>query len=175
MAESTGVPPRGFVARADGVAIRPRLYWAFYAWFGVALCLLVAVVMPIDTARRAAAGKKGIEMGAVVGVAAVFGLLAVGMALVAVRFSRSAWVIDAAGLRKQNWRTASVGWDHVTAIELKHNGRYWQVWVHAPASVEVAGRRQSRDRLILPANILAPHPRDLHAFLTRQWHQRTNR
>lgn len=173
MTEST--PPRGFVVRTDGVAIRPNLYWALYAWFGVALCLLVAVVMPIDTARRVAAGKQGVEMGAVVGVAAAFGLLAVGMAALAVRLGRCAWVVDATGLRKRNWRTASVGWDHVSAVELKLSGRYWQVWVHAPASVEVTGRRQNRDRLILPTRILAPRPHDLHAFLTQQWHKRTNR
>ncbi|MDQ3787775.1 MAG: hypothetical protein M3422_11090 [Actinomycetota bacterium] len=157
------------------MAIRPKLYWAVYAWFGVALCLLIAVVMPIDTARRAAAGKKGIEMGAVVGVAVAFGVLAVAMAVLAVRLSRSAWVIDATGLRKQNWRTASVRWDQVSGIELKLVARYWQVWVHAPGAVEVTSSRQSRDRLILPATIVAPHPDALHAFLVRQWQQRTNR
>ncbi len=167
--------PRGFVARDDDVAIRPKLYWALYAWFGVALCLLVAVVMPIDTAQRAAAGKAGIEMGAVVGVAVTFGLLALGMAALAVRLSRTAWVIDAAGLRKLNWRTASVDWDRVSSVELKHNGRYWQVWVHAPAGVDVPGRRQSRDRLILPTKILAPHPQNLHAYLTQQWQNKRSR
>lgn len=175
MAESTGVPPRGFVARTEGVAIRPKLYWAVYAWFGVALCLLIAVVMPIDTARRAAAGKKGIEMGGVVGIAVAFGLLAVATAVVAVRFSRSAWVIDATGLRKQNWRKAAVRWDQVSAFEVKLTGRYWQVWVHAPGSVEVTGRGQNRDRLILPAKLLAPPPQDLHDFLVRQWRQATHR
>lgn len=174
MTETTDALPRGFAATTDGVVIRPKLYWAVYAWFGFALCLVVAVVMPIDTARRAAEGKKGIEMGAVVGVAVAFGLLAVGVAALAVRLGRSAWVIDGTGLHKRNWRRASVGWDRVSAVELKLNGRYWQVWVHAPASVVVTGRGQSRDRLILPAKILAPNPRDLHAFLTRRWREGTN-
>jgi hypothetical protein len=142
MTVSVDTLPSGFVARTDGVAIRPKLYWALFAWFGVALCLLIAVVMPLDTARRAADGKKGIEMGAVIGIAV-------------------------AGLRKLSWRKAAVGWDRVSAVELKRTGRYWQVWVHAPAAVEVTGRRRSRDRLIVPARILAPHPRNLHAFLTQ--------
>lgn len=30
-------------------------------------------------------------------------------------------------------------------------------------------RGQSRDRLILPAKILAPHPQNLHAYLTQRW------
>ncbi len=162
-------PPRGFVARTDGVAIRPKLYWALYAWFGVALCLLVAIVMPLDTARRAAAGKKGIEMGAVFGIAGAFGLLAVGMALLAVRLSRTAWVVDADGLRKLSWRRASVSWDRVSNVELRRTGRYWQVWVHAPAAVDTNAGRRSRDRLILPAKILAPHPQNLHTYLTQQW------
>jgi hypothetical protein len=161
--------PRGFVARSDGVAIRPKLYWALYAWFGVVLCLFVAVVMPIDTARRVADGKAGIEMGSVVGIAAAFGLLAVGMAVLAVRLSRASWVLDAGGLRKLSWPAAAVSWDRVSDIELKHNGRYWQIWVHAPAAIDVTTRRQSRDRLVLPAKILAPHPQNLHAQLTAQW------
>ena len=171
MTETAAAPPRGFVARTDGVAIRPKLYWALYSWFGVVLCLAVAVVMPIDTAQRAADGKADIEMGAVVGIAAAFGLLAVGMVCLAVRLSRATWVLDAAGLRKLSWPTASVTWDRVSDIELKHNGRYWQIWVHAPASVDATTRRQSRDRLILPAKILAPHPQILHAYLTQQWHR----
>lgn len=114
MTETADAPPRGFVARTDGVAIRPKLYWALYAWFGVALCLFVAVVMPFDTAQRAAEGKKGIEMGAVVGIAVAFGLLAVGMALLARRLSRATWVVDATGLRKLSWRKASVSWDRVS-------------------------------------------------------------
>lgn len=175
MTEPVDTLPRGFVARTDGVAIRPKLYWALYAWFGVALCLFVAVVMPLDTAQRAADGKKGIEMGAVIGIAAAFGLLAVGMAALAVRLSRVAWVVDAAGLRKLSWRRAAVGWDRVSAVELKRTGRYWQVWVHAPAAVEVTGRRQNRDRLIVPAKILAPHPQNLHVYLTQQWQQGTAR
>jgi uncharacterized protein (DUF2384 family) len=175
MTESTVTLPRGFVARNDEVAIRPKLYWAIYAWFGVALCLFVAVVMPLDTARRAAAGKEGIEMGGVIGIAVAFGVLALGTAALAVRLGRSAWVIDATGLRKRNWRRASVSWDRVSSVELKRTGRYWQVWVHAPAAVDVSGRRQSRDRLIVPAKILAPHPKDLHAFLTQQWQQRAAR
>jgi len=151
------------------VGVRPKLYWALYAWFGVALCLLVAVGMPLDTARRVADGKKGVEMGAVIGVAVAFGLLAVGTAFLAVRLGRVAWVFDATGLRKLSWRTASVTWDRVSDIELKRTGRYWQIWVHAPAAVEVAGRRQGRDRLILPAKLLAPHPQNVHAYLTQQW------
>jgi hypothetical protein len=169
MTQTAAALPRGFVARADGVAIRSKLVWALYAWFGVALCLSIAIFMPLDTAQRAADGKKGIEMGAVVGIAVAFGLLAVGTALLAVRLSRTAWVLDAAGLRKLSWRRASVSWDRVSGIELKRTGRYWQIWVHAPAAVDVPSGRQSRDRLILPAKILAPHPQHLHAYLTQQW------
>jgi hypothetical protein len=176
MTQTTDALPRGFVARTDGVAIRPKLYWALFAWFGVALCLFVAVVMPLDTAQRAADGKKGIEMGPVIGIAVAFGLLAVGTALLAVRLSRTAWVLDTTGLRKLSWRRASVSWDRVSNIELKRTGRYWQIWVHAPAAVDTPNRRQNRDRLILPAKILAPHPRNLHTYLTQQWqagkHQR---
>jgi len=86
-----------------------------------------------------------------------------------VRLGRSAWLIDETGLRKLNWRTASVDWNRVSSVELKLTGRFWQVWVHAPAAVDVSGGRRSRDRLIVPAKILAPHPKDLHAFLTQQW------
>jgi hypothetical protein len=161
--------PRGFVARDDGVAIRSTLFWALFAWFGVALCLVIAIVMPIDTARRAAEGKKGIEMGAVIGFAAAFGVLAVGTALLAVRLGRTAWVLDSTGLRKLSWRRASVRWNQVTNIELKRTGRYWQVWVHAPAAVELSNGGKSRDRMILPAKILAPHPQHLYDYLTQQW------
>ena len=174
MLENAAVPPRGFVARKDGVAIRPRLYWAFYAWFGVALCLLVAVVMPLDTARRVAEGKQGVEMGPVIGIAVAFGVLAAGTALLAVRLGRAAWIVDATGVRKLSWRKASVRWDRVQSVELKHNGRFWQVWVHAPAAVEVSGRRQHRDRLILPAKILAPPPQHLHAYLNERWQAERN-
>jgi uncharacterized protein (DUF2384 family) len=175
MTVSAATLPRGFVARNDEVAIRPKLYWALYAWFGVALCLFVAVVMPLDTAQRAAAGKEGIEMGGVIGIAVAFGVLALAAAGLAVRLGRSAWVIDATGLRKRNWRRASVSWDRVSSVELTRTGRYWQVWVHAPGAVDVSGRRQSRDRLIVPAKILAPHPKNLHAFLTQQWQKETTR
>jgi hypothetical protein len=169
MTETAAALPRGFVARTDGVAIRPKLFWALFAWFGVALCLFIAIVMPLDTARRAAEGKKGIEMGAVIGIAGAFGLLAIGTALLAVRLGRTAWVLDSAGLRKLSLRRASVSWDQVTGIEIKRTGRYWQVWVHAPASVTMSDGRKSRDRLILPAKILAPHPQHLHTYLTQQW------
>ena len=168
MIEPADTLPRGFVARTDGVAIRPKLYWAVFAWFGVALCLLVAVGMPLDTARRVADGKEGVEMGGVVGIGVAFGLLAAGVAGLAIRLGRTAWVVDAAGLRKLSRRTAAVGWDRVTAVELKLTGRYWQVWVHAPGAV-------TRDRLIVPAKILAPHPKTLHAYLTRQWQRGTSR
>jgi hypothetical protein len=168
MIEPADTLPRGFAARADGVAIRPKLYWAVFAWFGVALCLLVAVGMPLDTARRVADGKDGIEMGGVIGIAAAFGVLALGTAGLAVRLGRTAWVVDAAGLRKLNRRRAAVGWDRVSAVELKLTGRYWQVWVHAPGAVTGA---RNRDRIIVPAKILAPHPQTLHAYLTRQWQQ----
>jgi hypothetical protein len=175
MPQPAAVPPRGFVARNDGVAIRPKLYWALYAWLGLALCLFIAIVMPLDTARRAADGKKGIEMGAVVGIAVAFGLLAVGTALLAVRLSRTAWVVDAAGLRKLSWRRASVNWERVSNVELKRTGRYWQIWVHAPAAVDTTAGRQNRDRLILPAKILAPHPQNLHTYLTEQWQAGRNK
>lgn len=82
--------PPGFVARDDGVAIRPKLFWPLFAWFGVALCLFIAIVMPIDTAQRAADGKKGIEMGGVIGFAVAFGLLAVGTALLSSRYASAA-------------------------------------------------------------------------------------
>jgi hypothetical protein len=169
MTETAAAPPRGFVARTDGVAIRPTLFWALFAWFGVALCLFIAIVMPLDTARRAADGKKGIEMGPVIGIAVAFGVLALGTALLAIRLGRTAWVVDSTGLRKLNWRRASVSWDQVTDIELKRTGRYWQVWVHAPASVTLSDGRKNRDRLILPAKTLAPHPQHLHDYLTQQW------
>jgi hypothetical protein len=169
MTQTADALPSGFVARTDGVAIRPKLFWALFAWFGVALCLFIAVVMPLDTARRAAEGKKGIEMGAVIGVAVAFGVLAVGTALLAVRLGRTAWVVDSTGLRKLNWRRASVRWDRVSNIELKRTGRYWQVWVHAPAAVEMPSGGKSRDRMILPAKILAPHPQHLCDYLTQQW------
>jgi hypothetical protein len=161
--------PRGFVAREDGVAIRPKLYWAFYAWFGVALCLLVAIAMPLDTARRVAAGKQGVQMGPVIGIAVAFGVLALGTALLAVRLGRAAWLVDATGVRKLSWRKASVRWDRVRSVELRRTGRYWQVWVHAPGAVEVSGGRKHRDRLILPAKILAPPPQSVHAYLNERW------
>ena len=136
MTQTADALPRGFVARTDGVAIRPKLFWALFAWFGVAVG---------------------------------FGVLAVGTALLAVRLGRTAWVVDSTGLRKLNWRRASVRWDRVSNIELKRTGRYWQVWVHAPAAVELPSGGKSRDRMILPAKILAPHPQHLCDYLTQQW------
>lgn len=170
-----GVPPGGVVVRADGAVIRPRLFWSGYAWLGVAGCLAIAVLMPLDLARRVSAGKQGVSTGGVVGVAAAFAALAVVTAVLAVRLSRSAWVVDAAGIRKSSWRRARVDWSAVTAVELRRTGRYWQVWVHAPGAVRVAGRRRPADRLVLGCATLAPRPADLHSYLVHNWQNGQNR
>jgi len=169
-----GAPPGGTVVRDDGVSIRPKLFWALYAWLGAAGCLAIAVLMPLDMTQRVSAGKQGVSMGGVVGVAAAFGALAVVTAALAVRLSRCAWVVDAAGIRKSSWRRASTDWSAVTAIELKRTGRYWQVWVHAPGAVRVTGRRRPTDRLILGCSTLAPRPADLHSYLVRTWQNGKN-
>lgn len=69
--------PVGFASRGEELGIKPRLIWVVYAWTGVALCLAVAIVMPMDTMNRVNAGKQGVNMGGVWGVAGVFLLLAV--------------------------------------------------------------------------------------------------
>ena len=67
-----------------------------------------------------------------------------------------------------------MSWDRVSNIELKRTGRYWQVWVQAPAAIDMPHGRQIRDRLIVPAKILAPHPQHLHTYLTQQWQAGNN-
>lgn len=171
-ARTSALPPaltRGVLVR-DGVAvIRPKLVWAGAAWLSVALCAAIAVGMPLDMVQRVADGEQGVDMAAVLGIAAAFGLLALGMAGLAVRLGRRAWRVDATGLAKLNWRRAAVDWPAVTAIDLRRSGRYWQLWVHAPGAVRLIGRPRPADRLIVPCTVLAPRPADLHAYLTLLW------
>lgn len=163
--------PPGFAWRGEELGIKPKLKWVAYAWAGVALCLAVAIIMPIDTMNRVNAGKQGINMGGVWAFAGVFLLVAVFAAWLALKLTRISYFFSDTGIRCDMWRNVSAPWSAVTSIEFHRTNGFGQFWVLAPGAVTVAGKGATRDRLIVPCRTLAPSPGALQAQLEQHLHE----